>query len=99
MPLGKAVLRLVLSRKPVPFCAYPQREDALNFLGVYVVETLECGHRVHAFFNPPVENLVAKRRRCKECDEAVKVIEITAGKKKTPASVEILSAERKRISL
>jgi hypothetical protein len=68
---SQAVLRLVVSRKPVPYCFYPEREDALNFLGAYVVETLECGHRVHHFFNPPVESLIAKRRRCAECKSNV----------------------------
>lgn len=67
MPPAKPVLRLVVSRKPVAYCLYPEREDALNFLGAYVVETLECGHRVEQFFNPPVEALIAKRRRCAKC--------------------------------
>ncbi len=68
---AKSVLRLVVSRKPVPFCQFPEREDALNFLGAYVVETLECGHTVPHFFNPPVESLIAKRRRCAECEPKV----------------------------
>ena len=76
MPPMQAVLRLVVSRKPVPFCFYPEREDALNFLGAYVVETLECGHRVEQFYNPPVESLIAKRRRCAQCQP--KVIEFPA---------------------
>ena len=92
----KAVLRLVLRRKPVPYCSFPEREDALNFLGAYVVETLECGHEVSAFFNPPVESLIAKRRRCKKCDDAEKVIEITAGRKKKPMPAKIAAAERER---
>jgi hypothetical protein len=62
-----AVLRLVISRKPVACCLYPEREDALNFLSAYVVETLECGHQTDQFFNPPVESLIAKRRRCVKC--------------------------------
>ena len=73
---AKAVLRLVVSRKPVPYCFYPEREDALNFLGAYVVETLECGHSVEHFFNPPVESLIAKRRRCAQCEP--KLIEFPA---------------------
>jgi hypothetical protein len=93
----KAVLRRVVCRKPVAFCAFPEREDALNFLQAYMVESLECGHRVSTFFNPPVENLTAKYRRCRECDEAGKIIEITAGKKKPPVSVEIAAPERQRI--
>lgn len=71
-----AVLRLVVSRKPVPVCFHPEREDALNFLGAYVVETLECGHRVEQYYNPPVESLTAKRRRCAECHP--KVLEFPA---------------------
>jgi hypothetical protein len=84
---AKAVLRLVVCRKPVPYLMHPEREDAAKFLGSYVVETLECGHKVHQFFNPPVESLIAKRRRCRECDEAEQVVEITAGKKKPPQGV------------
>jgi hypothetical protein len=68
---AKSVLRLVVSRKPVPYCFYPEREDALNFLGAYVLETLECGHRVEQFYNPPVESLIAKRRRCGQCQPNV----------------------------
>jgi len=96
MSHGKAVLRLVVCRKPVPFCAHPGREDELNFLGAYVIETLECGHQQSAFFNPPEEKLIAKRRRCRQCDDAAKVVEITAGKKKPAASVEIPAAGRRR---
>lgn len=72
----KAVLRLVVSRKPVAYCSFPEREDALNFLGAYVVETLECGHKIDQFFIPPVEPLIAKRRRCAQCP--VNVIEFPA---------------------
>lgn len=71
MPQSKAVLRLIVSRKPVPYCSFPEREDALNFLGAYVIETLECGHRLDQFFNPPLESLIAKRRRCAECQPKV----------------------------
>jgi hypothetical protein len=99
MPPSKSVLRLVVSRKPVACCLYPERKDALNFLSAYVVETLECGHQVEQFFNPPVEALIAKRRRCGECNEAGNVIEIAAGKKKPPVSVEIPAAGRRRTSL
>ena len=67
MSPARNVLRLVVSRKPVAFCQFPGREDALNFLAAYVVETLECGHVVHQFYNPPVDPLIAKRRRCSEC--------------------------------
>lgn len=66
MPQPKDVLRLIVSRKPVPYCFYPERDDALNFLGAYVVE----------FFNPPVESLIAQRRRCAACRP--KVIEFPA---------------------
>jgi hypothetical protein len=90
-----AVLRLVVCRKPVPYCSFPERADALNFLGAYVVETLECGHQMPVYFNPPLESLIAKRRRCKACDDAEKVIDITAGRKKLPKSVGIPAAERK----
>jgi hypothetical protein len=103
MPLWpKAVLRRVLSRKPMPFSAFPDRPDALNFLRCYMVETLECGHRVETYFNPPVDNLTAKYRRCKKCDEAANVIEITAGKKKPPVSVGTVAArkvEREKVRL
>lgn len=99
MPPAKSVLRLIVSRKPVAVCLYPEREDALNFLTAHVIETLECGHKVETFFNPPIESLIAKRRRCRKCDEAEKVIEIKAGKKKPPVSVKIPPAERKQVLL
>lgn len=97
MPQAKAVLRRVLCRKPVPFCIFPDRDDALSFLSAYMVETLECGHQLDTFFNPPVETLTAKYRRCRECDEAEKAIEIGSGKKKPAASVGIAATERKRV--
>lgn len=99
MPNPRAVLRKITLRKPVPYCAHPQREDALNFLGAYVTETLECGHKVDVFFNPPLESLIAQRRRCQECDETEKVIEITAGKKKPPHRVGIPAAGTKKVLL
>lgn len=64
-----AVLPLVVCRKPVAFSMQPERDDALNYLNAYVVETLECGHEVNQHFNPPLENLIAKRRRCLQCDQ------------------------------
>lgn len=99
MPEPRAVLRLVVCRKPVAFCQFPERQDALDFLGAYVVETLECGHSVHQFFNPPIESLIAKRRRCRECEDAEKIVAITAGKKKPPVSVGMPAAGRKRVLL
>lgn len=80
--MQKSVLRLVVSRKPVAHCLYPEREDALNFLNAYVVETLECGHTLPQFFNPPVESLIAKRRRCAKCQP--KVIEFPAQRNAAP---------------
>lgn len=68
---AKNVLRLVVSRKPVAYSMHPGREDALNFLDAYVTETLECGHQLDQFFNPPVEPLIAKRRRCAKCQPQV----------------------------
>jgi hypothetical protein len=82
---AKDVLRLVVSRKPVACCLYPEREDALSFLSAYVTETLECGHKIDQFFNPPVEPLIAKRRRCVKC-RPLNVIEFPARNRDAPQS-------------
>jgi hypothetical protein len=78
----KAVLRKVVHRKPIPFLQHPEHEFAKDFLGVYVVETLECNHQLTTF--PQADPLVAVRRRCNECEE--KVVPISAPKK-GPSSV------------
>jgi hypothetical protein len=57
--------RKVIHRKPIAFLLYPEREDRANYLGVYCVELLECGHKVHTY--PPVDALTANRRDCKDC--------------------------------
>jgi hypothetical protein len=65
---AKSILRLVVSRQPVAYCTQPERgKYVLDFLSAYVIETLECGHQVEQFFNPPIEPLIAKRRRCVKC--------------------------------
>jgi hypothetical protein len=56
----------VVHRKPVPFLLHPEREDRANYLGVYCVETLECGHKVSTY--PQADPLVAVRRECKKCN-------------------------------
>lgn len=65
MPAAQqAVLRRVVHRKPIahmPFAHIPE------YLLVYVVETLECGHTVDTY--PQCDALIAKYRRCKRCDE------------------------------
>jgi hypothetical protein len=62
-------LKKVVHRKPVPFLLFPEREDRAEYLGVYCVETLECGHRVHTF--PQADALVAQKRDCKDCGSAL----------------------------
>jgi hypothetical protein len=57
-------LRLVLSRHPVPFRA------ARNYWLCYVVETLECGHKVTV--HPQADPLTAKRRNCPDCGKGKK---------------------------
>lgn len=63
--LERLRLKKVVHRKPVPFLLHPDREDAARYLGVYCVETLECGHKVHTY--PRVDALTATRRDCKDC--------------------------------
>jgi hypothetical protein len=55
-------LRLVLSRKPVPFMPHASEPKCLL---VYVVETLECGHELTVY--PQCDPLIAKRRICPDC--------------------------------
>jgi hypothetical protein len=91
---AKAVLRRVTHRKPVPFLLHPEREseDRADFLGVYVVETLECSHTVTTY--PEADPLIAKYRRCNKCDGG-SVISIST--RKGPSSVDgSLGDERKR---
>lgn len=93
---AKAVLRRVVLRKPVPFLLYPERKDRADYLGVYMVETLECGHELSTF--PQIDPLIAKFRRCDKCD-VPRVIPIrveVAVPKKPPQSVRIGAVERKR---
>jgi hypothetical protein len=68
--LAKAVLRKVVHRKPVP---YMPHAHVPKYLLVYIIESLECGHRVVIYPDP--DPLVAKFRRCGECDQR-KVIAI-----------------------
>jgi hypothetical protein len=71
---AKTVLRKVVHRKPVPFRPYTHVPE---YLLVYCVETLECGHTVET--HPQADPLIAVRRRCQECDR--KVVSIDVGKK------------------
>ncbi len=70
----------VVHRKPVPFLLHPDREDAANYLGVYCVETLECGHKVTTF--PQTDSLIAIRRDCKDCGSNLIEISFPAHRKK-----------------
>jgi hypothetical protein len=86
---AKATLQRVVHRKPVPYMPHAHVPE---YLLVYVVETLECGHRVTVY--PQADSLIASRRRCQECDGG-EVIAIDALKKPS-ASVRIPNVERRR---
>lgn len=88
MPV-KAALKRVVHRKPVPFMPYASEP---KYLLVYVIESLECGHRVTVY--PQADPLIAARRRCQECDGG-EVIAIDALKKPS-VSVRFANPERKR---
>lgn len=81
--MPERALRLVVERKPVPFIRngfhkdYPEQS-----LAVYVVEVLECGHRLE--FHPQVDLLIAKRRVCPDCS--------SLSVKKPAGSVRLMNA-------
>lgn len=58
-------LQRVVDRKPVGHRPHPDR--CPDYIVCYCVETLECGHAVTTFYNPPSDSLIAKRRECKNC--------------------------------
>ena len=76
-----STFRKVVHRKPVPFRPH---EHVPDYLLVYIIETLECGHQIHTF--PTADPLIAVRRNCTECDEC-------KPKKKPSASVTEVRAE------
>jgi len=84
---AKATLQRVVHRKPVPFMPH-EREP--QYLLVYVVESLECGHTVTVY--PQADPLIAQRRRCLDCDGG----EVEAAQKKPSASVRLVHLEKKR---
>jgi hypothetical protein len=75
------VLQRVVHRKPVPFRPH---ESESQYLLVYCIETLACGHTVNTF--PQTDPLTAVRRDCRECDgqkqkkPAASVLEMPARK-------------------
>lgn len=70
------LLKKVVHRKPVPFRPH---ESEPNYLLCYVVETLECGHKLTVYPNP--DPLVAVRRDCKHCGSAESFSAPTSPKK------------------
>jgi hypothetical protein len=52
-------LQFVVSRRPVPV------RIKGNYLGCYVIESLECGHEITVY--PQADPLIARRRNCPEC--------------------------------
>ena len=72
-------LQKVVHRKPVPFLLHPEREDRA-YLGVYCVETLECGHKVATY--PQADALIAVRRDCKDCGSNVIEFPVAKSRKK-----------------
>lgn len=70
----RAPLRSVVHRKPIGFFKYPDRIDLGEFnIGVYMRETLECGHALNITPHDS-EPLIARRRRCRECLDAAAVL-------------------------
>ena len=58
-------LRLVKSRKPKAFRPRPEQDP--DYILAFVVETLECGHKLEFNFLEEAEPLTAKRRVCPQC--------------------------------
>jgi hypothetical protein len=85
---AKTTLRRVVHRKPVP---YMPHAHVPKYLLVYVVETLECGHRVTVY--PQADALIAVRRRCQDCDGG-EVVPINSAKKPS-VSVSFSNQQRK----
>jgi hypothetical protein len=84
---AKTALRKVVHRRPVPFRPYAHVPE---YLLVYCVETLECGHTVET--HPQADPLIAVRRRCQECDR--EVVSIRSAPRKFPVR-SVGDAERK----
>ena len=61
----------VIRRTPRAFLRYPEREDCEQFLGVFVIEQLECGHAQDIFAE--VDPLIARYRRCHHCENGIAV--------------------------
>ena len=85
---AKATLSKVVHRKPEPFMPYAHVPE---YLLCFVTETLACGHMVT--IDPDPDPLIARYRRCHECD-AGKVAPIS-GAKKPVESVRLPMVEKK----
>ena len=86
---AKAILQRVVHRKPVPYMPHAHVPE---YLLVYIVETLECGHKVTIY--PQADALIALRRRCQNCAGG-EVVSIQSAKKPS-VSVSFSNPERKR---
>ena len=63
----RAPLRRVVLRKPIGFFRHPDRQDLGEYnIGVYIRETLECGHKLDVIPHD-AEPLIARYRRCRKC--------------------------------
>lgn len=60
------MLQKVLHRRPVAFCPHSHVPE---YLLVYIVETLACGHKITTY--PQADPLIAVRRDCKDCDPKI----------------------------
>lgn len=83
---AKVVLRKVVHRKPVAFRPHAHVPE---YLLVYCVETLECGHTLTTF--PQADPLIAVRRRCGDCDSV-------GVPKKPPMSVKLSRLEVRKVA-
>ncbi len=81
-----AALQKVVHRKPVPFRPYAHVPE---YLLVYCVEKLECGHELHT--HPQADPLIAMRRRCQKCGSV-------GVPKKLPTSVKLSRLDVRKVA-
>jgi hypothetical protein len=66
---SQCALRLVTLRTPK---AHRPHDHVPDYILVYVVETLECGHSLTVY--PQGDPLIAKRRLCPACEELISAL-------------------------
>lgn len=81
----------VVQRIPRAFLRYPEREDAKHFLGVFVIEELECGHTQTVFVE--TDPLIARYRRCLPCEQGMAVARKPARAVSLEMAVKVAAAK------